>query len=496
MSAMFELEIEPARPGTRDATGHLHRQLRQAILSGRLAAGVKLPPTRDAPACFGVARNTLAEVYERLRDEGLALSRRGSGTYVESPRVATVDGHARADRPTTTRLLNPFWLRDDVRRALAFWSDGAAPESRRSPFVDFRPALVDARQFPHATFRKLMAQQLRSLERRPASPKSAQGNAGNRGLREAIAGHIALTRAVACAAGDVIVTAGAQQAFDLLARVLVVPGQTVVAVEDPGYPPMRVPFAAAGASIVPVGVDQEGLRVDDLPAEARIVCLCPSHQFPIGVTMSARRRAALLAFAHERGSVIVEDDYDGEFRLAGSPLPALRTLAAVDAVCYVGTFSKCMLPSLRLGFVVPPSWMRDALVAAKNCADWHCPTALQAGVASFIRGGHLARHVRRMREVYARRKQRLVDRLQSNFAGRVAAVPSNYGMHVCAAVPDDWDVEKLCAQMSGAGVALHGLHRYYAGAASLAGLVFGLGVADEDAIDRGVRLLRRAVSSP
>jgi GntR family transcriptional regulator/MocR family aminotransferase len=210
--------------------------------------------------------------------------------------------------------------------------------------------------------------------------------------------------------------------------------------------------------------------------------------------MSARRRAELLAFARGTGAVVVEDDYDGEFRLEGSPLPALRTLDAADVVCYVGTFSKCMLPSLRLGFVIPPAWMRDAVTAAKNCADWHCPTATQLGVAAFMQEGHLARHIRRMRGIYAARKHHLWSSLEADFAGLLTPVPSSYGMHVCALTTNGLEVEQLCARMRVDGVALHSLSRYYAGTATSAGLVFGLGTSDEAAITRGLRSLRKAAT--
>ncbi|RQP23418.1 MocR-like pyridoxine biosynthesis transcription factor PdxR [Piscinibacter terrae] len=493
-TVVFELQIERPAPGARDAAKSLHQQLRQAIIDGRLAAGARLPPTRLSLQCFGVSRNTLAEVYERLLDEEMITTRRGAGTYVAARRGRSPTRHdGRETPPPASRQLNPFWLSEDVRSAMGFWDDLTDIAARRT-VVDFRPAQVDSREFPHATFRRLMAQQLRALDRRPPSARGPSGNQGNRGLRAAIAHHIALTRAVACASDEIVVTAGAQQAFDLLARVLVIPGSTVVAVEDPGYPPMRVAFAAAGASVVPVPIDEEGLRVDAIPRDARVVCLCPSHQFPIGVTMSARRRAELLAFARSTGAVVVEDDYDGEFRLEGSPLPALRTLDAADVVCYVGTFSKCMLPSLRLGFVIPPAWMLDAATAAKNCADWHCPTATQLGVAAFMQEGHLARHIRRMRGIYAARKQHLWRSLEADFAGLLTPVPSSYGMHVCALTTNGLDVEPLCAHLRADGVELHSLSRYHLGTPTRAGLVFGLGTSDEAAINRGLRLLRKAAN--
>ena len=494
VTVVFELQIERPAPGARDAAKNLHQQLRQAIIDGRLAAGARLPPTRLSLQCFGVSRNTLTEVYERLLDEEMITARRGAGTYVAARRERSrTQQDAREIPPPPGRELNPFWLSEHVRSAMGFWDD-STDVAARPTIADFRPAQVDSREFPHATFRRLMAQQLRALDRRPPSARGPHGNQGNRGLRAAIAHHIALTRAVACAPDEIVVTAGAQQAFDLLARVLVIPGSTVVAVEDPGYPPMRVAFAAAGARVAPVPIDDEGLLVDAIPRDARVVCLCPSHQFPIGVTMSARRRAELLAFARGTGAVIVEDDYDGEFRLEGSPLPALRTLDAADVVCYVGTFSKCMLPSLRLGFVIPPEWMRDAVTVAKNCADWHCPTATQLGVAAFMQEGHLARHIRRMRGIYASRKHHLWRKLETDFAGLLTPVPSSYGMHVCALTTNGFEVEQLCARVRADGVELHSLSRYYAGTATRVGLVFGLGTSDEAAINRGLRSLRKAAN--
>ena len=301
------------------------------------------------------------------------------------------------------------------------------------------------------------------LETRPPSLKSPQGNQGAWRLREAIAQHVAVTRAVLCRPDDVLVVSGAQQAFDLLARTLVVPGETVVAVEDPGYPPMRIAFAAAGARLAPIPVDAEGLVVDALPPDVGVICVCPSHQFPLGVTMSARRRKALVDFARRRGAVIVEDDYDGEFRYDGGPLKALRDAGAADVVFYVGTFSKCMLPALRLGFVVAPDWAMSTLVAAKNCLDWHCSTPLQAAVAAFISEGHLARHVRRLRQIYGARRQLLLDRLEQDLARWLEPIPSLYGMHVAAFARGDVDLEAAVQALPPQGVKLHTLDRYYAG---------------------------------
>ena len=296
-------------------------------------------------------------------------------------------------------------------------------------------------------------------------------------------------------ADDVVVTAGAQQAFDLLARILVTPGKTVVAIEDPGYPPMRVAFAAAAARIVPVSVDEEGLMVDRLPTDVGVICVCPSHQFPLGVTMSKRRRAALVNFARQHRAVIIEDDYDGEFRYGDNPLQSLRATDPADVVFYVGTFSKCMLPSLRLGFVVVPDWARRTSVAAKNCLDWHCPTPLQTGVSAFITEGHLARHVRKMRQIYKARRQLLYDLLKRDFADWLEPIPSLYGMHVAAWAREGVELDAAIRELAGRAIKIHTLERYYCGASSRQGLVFGYGAVGLPEIRRALAALHEILAT-
>jgi GntR family transcriptional regulator / MocR family aminotransferase len=337
------------------------------------------------------------------------------------------------------------------------------------------------------------AKKLRGLERKPASLRSPQGNQGHYYLREAIIKHIALTRAVVCHPDDILVTSGAQQAFDLLARALVIPNETVVAIEDPGYPPMRVAFAAAGAQLVPVGVDEEGLILEQLPPGVGVICVSPSHQFPLGVTMSARRRKALVEYARGCGAVIIEDDYDGEFRYEGGPLEALRTVEAADVVFYVGTFSKCMLAALRLGFIVSPDWARRTLIAAKNCLDWHCSTPVQMAVAGFIADGHLTHHVRKMRDLYKQRRQLLLDFLQAHLCEWLAPIPSLYGMHVAAAAIGPRDLELVTADLLQKNVQIHTFSRYYFGAQTRAGLIFGYGAVDLADMTQGLSAVRAAL---
>jgi len=465
-----------------------------AIVEGRLPPGAKLPATRRSAVYFGVSRNTVSEVYDRLLIEGCVVTRRGSGTYVADRTAASGLQAPHVNGYSSSFPLNGFWLRPDVASAMGFWSDGEAEcrKVRDQPEIDLRPAVVDSRLFPLDVFRRVSVKELRRLETKPARRKGPQGNQGHFPLRAAITGHIALTRAVVCRPDDVLITSGAQQAFDLLARVLVSPGKTVVAVENPGYPPMRVPFSAAGARVVPIGVDGEGLMVEELPPDASVICLCPSHQFPLGVTMSARRRRALLDFALRNGAVIIEDDYDGEFRYEGTPVEALRTRDAAGSVFYVGTFSKCMLPAFRLGFIIAPDWAMPTLVAAKNCLDWHSATPLQMAVARFVSEGHLARHVRRMRDIYRQRSQLLLKSLDEELGRWLVPGSSYYGLHIAALTRVPLDLDVITDTLSQSNVRLHTLARYYLGPHTRTGLVLGYGVADLTQLKQGLSLLRKA----
>jgi len=458
-------------------------------------AGAKLPPARTSEAYFGVSRNTAVEVYDRLVNEGYVFTRRGSGTFVAERIPAPALRREPPGKSSRDPRLNPFWLDPNVTAAIGFWRDGPerSPSARHTRHVDFRPALVDPRLFPLEIFRRVSARQLRGLQRKPASYKSPQGNQGNFHLREAITKHIALTRAVVCRSDDVLVTSGAQQAFDLLARALVTRGETVVAIEDPGYPPMRVAFAAAGARLVPVGVDAEGLIVGELPRDVGVICVCPSHQFPLGMTMSVRRRKELVGFARTHGAVIIEDDYDGEFRYDASPLAALRTTTDADIVFYVGTFSKCMLSALRMGFIVAPEWAMQTLVAAKNCLDWHCSTPVQGGVAEFIAGGHLARHVRRMRQIYKLRRQLLLNFLGAELGEWLDPIPSCYGMHVAAVSRTSLDLEHVTEALLQHNVKMHTFSRYFVGPQTKVGLIFGFGAADLAEMKQGLSTLRKVL---
>ena len=293
---------------------------------------------------------------------------------------------------------------------------------------DFRPGVIDAGLFPFRTWRRLLARQFqpavvgRGINEHPA---------GHRALRTAIAHHVGLARGIQATADDVVVTNGTQQAIDLIARILLRPGDQV-AVEDPGYGPPFLLLRAIGAKVRGVPVDDEGLVVDEIPAGTRLVYVTPAHQFPLGMTMSLARRLSLLAWARRHEAVIIEDDYDSEFRFGGRPIEPLHMLDDSGRVIYVGSFSKTTLPTLRLGFIIAPPSLWPALWGAKFLTDWHSPVPLQGAMAEFIVGGHFARHVRRMRLVYEARHGLMNDILHSRFSSELQVVPSAAGLHISA----------------------------------------------------------------
>lgn len=394
------------------ASAALQQQLREAILEGRLVTGFRLPPTRELAQLLGLARTTVVVAYDMLVAEGYACARQGDGTFVQSL------------RRTSQRLHRPA-----PREPVANDGAGAAPR------FDLRLGSPDTRSFPFDVWRRLAAKAWRTSAGHAYEAADPSGFAP---LRDAIVRHASASRAVSCNADDIVVTAGAQQAFDLLARVLTGTG-TVVAVEDPGYRPARQAFAAAGARIVGVPVDNEGIVVDRIPHAARLVCVTPSHQFPLGVSLSPQRRGALLEFARRHDAIVVEDDYDCEYRYDNRPLDALQTLAP-GRVCYVGTFSKTMFPALRLGFAVVPQPWRQRLLALRSVADGFGAPAPQWALAEFIREGHLRRHVRRMQRLYAQRRSLLLAGLCDGLQDRIEVLPGSAGLHfsVRARVPVDW----------------------------------------------------------
>lgn len=459
----------------------LHRALRAAIVGGRLVPGLKLPPTRALAQALGISRNTAVALYDLLASEGYVVAHGKGGTTVAHALPAARKAAARtgasnalSNAPSiadVTAVDDSVAPKGPWTKTVWFSAPAQAAASSRSPTPtpgptpppwrhDFTVGVPAIAPLPFAVMRRLAARSLRAAERAPATYESSQGLAR---MRAAIASHVSATRAVACVPEDVVVTQGAQQAFDLLARVLVAPGQTTVAIEDPGYPPMRAAFSAAGARLAPVRVDDHGLDVERIPAGCQIVCVTPSHQFPRGVTLSAERRRRLMAFAQDTPAVVIEDDYDSEFRFGRRPLDALKTLDRSGRVFYVGTFSKSLYPSLRLGYIVAPRWALPALVAAKHVADWNSCTLTQEMVAAFIEEGHLLRHARRMQAIYRARREALVAAVERHLGARAEVLPSEAGLHMAVRLNASHDpLETIAARAAADRVRVETLARYAA----------------------------------
>src|SRR5579862_240894 len=451
----------------------LYRAVRDAIRDGQLRAGERVPSTRELGVALCVSRNTVSDVYERLGREGYLDGRHGSGTFVAM--------HAPESRRDTRATAA-------APRRVSGWA-GRLPRSRsivpaREIVHDFRPGLPDLDAFPIAIWRRLAARNLREL----SNDVGAYGDAaGQPRLRFGIARYLAHSRAVRCDGEDVFICNGSQQALDLLGRILVDRG-TEVAIENPGYTPAASIFRAAGAKITPVPVDAEGLIVGKLPPRAKIVYVTPSHQFPLGVTLSLTRRRALLAWAKRSGGVIIEDDYDSEFRFAGRPMESLQGLDRDGTVVYLGTFSKVLFPGLRLGYVVAPPWLQEPFIAAKWLTDRHASSLEQSVMADFLAEGHFGRHLRRMQRTYSERRGALVEALARCACGYLSIFPSYAGLHVAASLPRGFDVDDLVQRAYEAGVGLYAIGPFYLQRPS-PGLMFGYGACPVAEIDEGVRRL-------
>jgi GntR family transcriptional regulator/MocR family aminotransferase len=480
------MELHLTLDSRRDLTGQLVHQIRAAIQSGRLRSGERMPPSRLLADQVGVARKTVTTVYERLVADGWLVSRVGDGTYVgadlaEQPR-------ARAREPA----LPPQALR---------WRDADTPfllpPDSGMPRYAFQPGLADPTRFPHAAWARCVRA---ALAEEPRHLSTLADPAGEAELRDAIARHVAYTRGVMSSIDMLMVTAGAQQGIDLAVRLLVAPG-SVVAMEEPGYPMARALFRAAGARVVPVPVDDEGLVVDALPPDAALVYVTPSHQSPLGVSMSLARRRALLDWAARRETLIVEDDYDSEFRYGGHPVDALQTLDRHERVIYLGTFSKTMTASLRCGYLIAPPWLMPALRKIKHLVDWHTATLTQRALASFMREGHLLRHIRRSQQRHAQRRTRLLARLHGDLLPWLAPVPSHVGFHQAARLRVPLETEALLGLARRLDLALTPLDVFYATPPRYcAGLLFGFGAIDlldiDPALDRLVTVLSELAPVP
>jgi GntR family transcriptional regulator / MocR family aminotransferase len=470
----------------------LYERLRGEILAGQLECGARLPSTRTLASELGVSRTTTALAYKQLLLEGYLESRVGQGTVVARALPATLFTTQTDRTPSSqTDALAPsrIHLASRVRPLKELPFPQRIEEPAGGAFRGGEPALE---LFPYEVWARLIARSARQSLRGVAH---YQPPAGYDPLREAITAQIGITRGVRCTPEQIILTAGSQGAFDLAARTLLGPGEAAW-LEDPGYFGARGALFAAGARLVPVPVDEQGLVVEigwQLCPEARLVSTTPSHQFPTGVTMSLPRRLALLEWARQANAWILEDDYDSEFRSSGRPLEALQGLDHAGRVLYIGTFSKVLFPALRLGYLVAPTELIEPLLAMRRFLDVHLPILEQMALFDFLHEGHYARHLRQMLHHYSRWRNLLHRELRTHLGGLLEVHAPQAGLNLVGWLPPGKDDQRAASLAAQVGIEVMPISTFSLEPLPRGGLLFGYAGTDEDAILHGVKTLAAAL---
>lgn len=479
----------------RDDDTPLHRQvfdqMRDAILSGRLTPGWRLPSSRALSEELGVSRNTILAAYDQLFAEGYTEGKIGSGTRVSRILPEEVLATRSSARSSSETVNNQNVRLSNVARALI----NDRPSQRQSGGSNaFRPGVPEIDRFPWSLWSRISAK----FWRHPPRDLLSYGEAaGYSPLRSAIADYLRSVRGLICDADQVIITAGAQQAIDLTARVLIDPGDKVW-IEDPGYAGIRGVLKAAGAELVPLPVDTEGLVVEEglkSAPTARMAVVTPSHQYPLGAVMSLSRRLELLEWARENNAWILEDDYDSEYRYGGRPLSALQGLDNAGRVIYVGTFSKVLFPGIRLGYMVVPPGLSKDFVAVRRSLDDQTPIAMQPVLTEFIQSGHFAAHIRRMRTLYAERQRVLLDALSEELSEVMSALPDDAGMHIVADLNPALKLHdtEIAEQVAKRRITVYPLSGFFIDKPTRNGLVFGYAGVEARDIVSGVRALSKVI---
>ena len=474
----MDLAIPLSNDGTPLYT-QVYAGLRSAILSGVLPAGGRLPSTRDLAGQLGISRTVVLLAYDQLLAEGFAEGRHGSGTYVA--RTLQFSPLKRLDKPARFPLSRFGKAASDAAEALTF------PARRRSPLrYDFAFGRSDTSMFPFAAWHRILMRHAATIPVRGLAYGPA---AGSEALRDAISSHVRRSRAVVCDSSQVIIVNGAQQALDLIARVLVEPG-TSVALEEPQYRGTREVLLAAGARLISVSVDREGLDPTKLPGHAKLVFVTPSHQFPTGAVLPLARRLALLEWARRKDAIVVENDYDGEFHYAGHPIESLQGLDTEGRTIYVGTFSRTIFPALRIGYLIAPKSVVRTFSTAKWLCDQHSATLEQQALAEFISSGLYERYLRRLRRRNAIRREVLLEGISKHLAPRVEMTGDQSGAHVVLWPSKRISEAAAIARAAAVDVGIYGTAHCYLDPPPRTGLVLGYANLNEREIREGISRLR------
>lgn len=472
----------------------IYETIRRSILSGDLPSGRQLPASRLLAKQLGVSRMTVVNAYEQLLAEGYLEGRIGAGTFVSAhlpEEFLQASGFKRLERqeePLPRKI-----ILSDYGSRLAPNSKTILQHHGTTALVPFQHGVAALNEFPFGVWAKIAQKWHKS----PPSSVLNYGDAvGFQPLRDAVAAHLGAARGVRCTPEQIIITNGTQQALDLISRIFLSESEQVC-LEDPGYLGARDIFAAMGASIVPVPIDDEGFDLQTArkrSRHARLIYVTPSHQFPLGVTMSLSRRLSLLEWARERDAFIIEDDYNSEYRYSGRPLASLQGLDRDGRVIYVGTFSKTIFPALRLGYLVVPADLMGVFAAARALTDLHSPVIEQAVLAEFISERHFARHIRRMRGLYEARQQCLVEEAQKNLSGMLELARANAGMHLIGWLPDGVSDREVSRRAAEVGLNLASVSAYCIDQKLRGGLLLGYTAYDEKHIRQGVKRLLRVLT--
>ncbi len=484
-SPVIALDRKSAKP--------LHRQIydsfRATIVAGDLQPGQRIPSSRALALELGISRIPVLGAYDQLLAEGYFETRHGAGTFVSRSLPDQLTSCEYRNPALGENLSGPRIISKRASllpvRSDAPWAVGSGPFSVGQLAFD---------HFPVQIWSDLVVRHARKVTARSLN---YSGPMGSRAFRETIATYLRTSRAVHCQARQIMVVSGSQQALDLSARVLLDPGSPVW-VEEPGYDLMRCALTLAGCKLIPVPVDDEGLDVAAgirLSRKAGAAYVTPSHQFPLGVTMSASRRLQLLDWAHNSGAWIVEDDYDSEYRYESMPIASLQGLDHGSRVIYIGTFSKTLFPSLRLGYIVIPLDLVERFVETRRSSDICPPRFNQAVLAEFMEQGHFARHIRKTRLIYSQRRAALVAAIQREFGSRLKILGDEAGMHLAVTLPAGIPDQEIAALAAAESLWLWPLSASYVRKPARQGFILGFGSTNASDIPRAVRRLKQVLRS-
>ncbi|MDF1760426.1 MAG: PLP-dependent aminotransferase family protein [Coxiellaceae bacterium] len=479
---LYDIELEAA--SDKPLYQQLYTAIRQQILIKRLLAGMQIPASRELAKALQVSRNTVQRAIDQLLTEGYIEARRGSGVFVA------------AEIPDDYFQVKKSTLKSQRKQAkrpvkLSSFAQSVASLGDMCILTDlpFTPGMSDLSLFPQQLWLKLWH---RALRQSVGKYMDDNNEAGLFELRKSISEYVCYSRAVNCEPEQVIITNGAQQALDLVCRVLLNPHDTVV-IEDPAYMGMRNLLTAYDAKLLPCPVDGDGMQVDLLPSlgskKPQFIYTTPAHQYPLGAIMPISRRLQLLAFAHQSNSYIIEDDYDGEFHFACKPLPSLQGMDDHQRVIYVGSFSKVLLPTLRLGYLIVPKNLVGIFTKIKRVSSGLSEPVKQQVVADFINQGHFGRHLKRMRLLYAERMHDTVQAFEDKLHPRFDVVATGAGMHMVLASHKKINDTALAKKIESQGFACKALSPYYVGNKKRYGLIVGFANADKKTMLKGLAMI-------